>query len=154
MNVSSFISQIKPELDSIQKQIEANNTEMNRLRLSLGALEMETQRLTDTHDALRMALDALELVPADNSAATKPAPSTVFVEKPAANAESAKSHSRKPKKIGKYDPKGVKIGEYSSLNKCAKDFGWSNSSMSKYIENTGKDKQIRLRGYYLEFIAA
>jgi uroporphyrinogen decarboxylase len=61
---------------------------------------------------------------------------------------------RKAKKVGKFDPMGVKIGEYSSVNQCAKDFGWNNGSMKKYIETNSKDKQIRLRGYYLEYLVA
>ena len=68
--------------------------------------------------------------------------------------EDIKQNSRKPRKIGKFDPNGKKIGEWASINKASKDFGWSNAAMTKYIASTSKEKQIQLRGYYLGYLAA
>lgn len=151
MEISVMVSTLKTEINSIEKELPEKKTEANALRLKLGAVESEIQKLTDKHEALRMALDALELVRDVPAQVPSPAPTQVAVKK-----VEVKNihHSRKARKIGKFDPHGKKIGEFTSITKAAKEFGWNNTSMTKYIENTGKDKQIRLRGYYLQFIAA
>ena len=150
MDISLMVSQLKNEIAPLEKSISDKKQEIKNLRLRIGALEMEMQKDADTYEAMKMALDALEMIPGDRMPEVKPEP--VLVAKPLR--VEIKTNIRKAKKVGKFDPQGVKIGEYSSVNQCAKDFGWNNSSMKKYIENTGKDKQIRLRGYYLEYIAA
>ena len=149
MGISMMVSQLKQEVAPIDQSLTDKKVELNRLKLTIGALEMEIKRLNDKSTALHMAIDALDLVsdepPAEKKVSTPPA------EKSSTHHT---SYSRKPKRIGKFDPKGQKIGEYASLNQCASAFGWTNCSMKKYIENTGKEKQIRLRGYYLEYLAA
>lgn len=150
MDISLMVSQLKNEIAPLEKSIADKKQEIKTLRLRIGALEMEMQKETDTYDAMKMALDALELIPGNNVPEVKPEP--VWQAKPLS--VEVKTNIRKAKKVGKFDPTGVKIGEYSSVNQCAKDFGWNNGSMKKYIETNSKDKQIRLRGYYLEYLVA
>jgi hypothetical protein len=150
MDISLMVSQLKNEIAPLEKSIADKKQEIKTLRLRIGALEMEMQKETDTYEAMKMALDALEMIPGDRIQ-TEVKPEPVLVAKPL-HVE-IYTNTRKAKKVGKFDPQGVKIGEYSSVNQCAKDFGWGNGSMKKYIETNSKDKQIRLRGYYLEYLA-
>lgn len=151
MEISAMIAQLKDEAVSIGQTLRVKETEANTLRDRIHQLDAEIQSMTDRYDALRMAIDSLELVTPQTGEThvAIPAPSAPTEKKAV-----ARTHSRLPKKIGKFNPKGQKIGEFASINKAAKEFGWTNASMAKYIEKTGKEKQIRLRGYYLEFIAA
>ena len=151
MDISLMISQLKNEISPLEKSIEDKKQEIKSLRLRIGALEMQMQKDTDAYEAMKMALDALEMITVDRMPQeVKPEP--VLVAKPLR--VEVHTNIRKAKKVGKFDPHGVKIGEYSSVNQCAKDFGWNNGSMKKYIETNSKDKQIRLRGYYLEYLTA
>ena len=153
MEISLMVSQLKSEEEEISKTLSDKTHAANSLRLQLGAIEMEIKKLKDRYDAIHMAVDSLELVNDD-----------VPVKKEMKIAEQTKvftptkvsvnAHSRKAKRIGKFTPNGTQIGEYASINKAAKAFGWNNASMSKYIENTSKEKQIRIRGFYLKFLAA
>lgn len=158
MDISLMVSQLKNEIAPLEKSIADKKQEIKTLRLRIGALEMEMQKETDTYDAMKMALDALELIPGNHVPVIKQDPVPEAKSEPVWQAKplsvEVKTNIRKAKKVGKFDPQGVKIGEYSSVNQCAKDFGWNNGSMKKYIETNSKDKQIRLRGYYLEYLVA
>lgn len=160
MEISVMVEQLKSEKTSLGQTLSERNTEMNQLRFRIGVLEKEIQALKDKHDAISMAIESLELVndsknPVEIS--ERPVPEFIRLKNskdtPVAE-KKPKQHSRKARRIGKFDAKGVKIGEYSSITKAAKDFGWNNVSITKYIENNSKEKQIRLRGYYLEFLVA
>lgn len=160
MEISTMVSQLKTEEESISRTLETKNAEANALRFQLGILEAEIRKLKDRYDAMKNASEYLELVKDDGDPVVvdeRPIPEFIkrrqMEDKPAVNVV-AKTHSRKAKRIGKFDPNGKKIAEYSSINKAAKEFGWNNVAMSEYIKNTAKEKQIRLRGYYLEFLAA
>ena len=159
MEISVMITELKNESVSIARTLRVRQDEANTLRDRLHTLDAEIQSMTDRYDALKMAIDSLELVHPVPAFVAKtetpdPAPATVTVpvvsEKKVGNGH----HSRVGIRIGKYDPKGKKIGEYCSINRAAKLYGWSNAAMKKYIKETTKEKQIKLRGYYLEFIAA
>ena len=154
MEISFMVAQLKSDAkslsDTIAKELEAKKIEANTLRLQLGVVEEEIRKLSDYHEAIHMTSDSLALV-GEDTVRNLPAKDV-----PVARNDDPHNihHSRKPKKIGKFDANGVKIGEYPSINQAAKALGWGHVSMAKYLNTVDKDKQIRLRGYYLEFIAA
>ena len=164
MELSSMVAQLKEEEFSIAKTLKERNEEANAVRFRLGVLEAEINKLNDKHAAIKMAVESLELVKDDSNPviteepAERPVPEFIRLKQEAEKAKDTvpaeKSHSRKPRKIGKYDPNGKKIGEYPSITQAAKAFGWGNVPMAKYVENESKEKQIKLRGFYLKFIAA
>jgi len=154
MNVKQMVTDMRNESAKIYRMMDYKKDQLSQLTIRLTGLQREVQELTDQYDGLKMAIDALELAYAEKS----PAPADEPAPEPVAEAQTPPAEKRKfsrtPKKIGKFDPKGKKLGEYSSINQAAKAMGWTNNAVRKYIESTGKDKQIRLRGYYLEFLAA
>ena len=164
MELSLMVAQLKAEESSIAKTLKERNEEANAVRFRLGVLEAEINKLNDKHAAIKMAVESLELVKDDSNPviteepAERPVPEFIRLKQEAEKAKDTvpaeKSHSRKPRKIGKYDPNGKKIGEYPSITQAAKAFGWGNVPMAKYVENESKEKQIKLRGFYLKFIAA
>ena len=147
MEISLMVSQLKAESDSILSVLNEKKERADTFRAQLEVLDLEIRGLQDRYDAVHMAYEALETV------TDVPAEKSAPVAEPEPVPEPVK-YSRRPKKIGQFDAKGKKIAEFVSINQAAKAFGWNNTSMSKYIQNVGKDKQIRLRGFYLEFIAA
>jgi len=155
MEISAMVNELKNELVSVTRDLKTKEETADKYRKLLAQVESEITPLRDQFDALKMALDALELV-SPSAQSVRQGVADIVLDAVGCSKPEIRNihHSRMPKKIGKFNPKGKKIGEYASINKCAKEFGWSNSSMAKYIESTGRDKQIRLRGYYLEFIAA
>lgn len=164
MELSLMVAQLKEEEASIAKTLKERNEEVNAVRFRLGVLEAEINKLNDKHAAIKMAVESLELVKDDSNPviteepAERPVPDFIRLKQEAEKAKDTvpaeKSHSRKPRKIGKYAPNGKKIGEYPSITQAAKAFGWGNVPMAKYVENESKEKQIKLRGFYLKFIAA
>lgn len=152
MELSLMVTELKNQMISIASDLKFKEEAAEKHRKLLVQLESEIAPLRDKYDALKMAVDALGLVPdTERPAVVEPCP---VVPDPATKTISNLHHSRKPKRIGKFDPKGKKIGEYASITQAAKELGWNNTSMAKYVEGVSKDKQIRLRGYYLEFLAA
>jgi len=146
MGISMMMAQMKTEAEAMKKELDEKAAREKSLQLQLGAISAEIKTLTEKYNAVRDAIARLgkvceDEIPVGGAHAIK-------VE------NKAKGHSTKPRRIGKFDPNGVKIGEYPSITQAAKAFGWSNLPMTKYIENESKEKQIRLRGFYLEFIAA
>ena len=151
MEISAMVTDLKNKGIAISRDLRVKEDEANKLRDRLKILDAEIQELADSFDAMKMAIDALELMrPSSPPAFMAENPDPEPPKKEIANIH----HSRKPRKIGKYDPKGKKIGEFASINKAARTFGWSTSSMTNYIENTPRDNQVKIRGYYLDFIVA
>lgn len=154
MEISVILAEFKAEANELYKKIRAYEEEEEKIRERIAFIKKECRPMSDRYDALKMNIESLELL------ASLDAPSVKKEDTPTPEPDSEEkqkvarvSFSRMPKKIGKYDPKGKKLGEFPSINKAASAFGWSNSSMRKYIDCTSKEKQIRLRGFYLEFVA-
>lgn len=146
MEISMMMAQMKTEAEAMKKELDEKTARERSLQLQLGAISAEIKTLTEKYDAVRDALARLgkvceDEIPVGGAHAIK-------VEK------KVKGHSTKPRRVGKFDPQGNKIGEFRSVLQAAKEFGWGNVPMTKYIENESREKQIKLRGFYLEFIAA
>ena len=150
MDINVILGEFKAEAKSLQEKLLAYEKEETKIRERLAVIQNERRPISDRYDALKMNIESLELLASLESPRPEPVPTPATEEKPVAV---KLGHSRMPKKIGKYDPKGKKLAEFPSINKAASAFGWSNSSMRKYIDCTSKEKQIRLRGFYLEFVA-
>lgn len=151
MEITAMVSDLKNEMITVARELKSKEESADKYRRILKQLESEISPLRDRYDAIKMAVDALELVPtADRPAFTEEPGDGISKTKKIANLH----HSRTPKRIGKFDPNGKKLCEFSSINKAAESFGWCNTSLKKYIENTSREKQIRLRGYYLDFIVS
>lgn len=146
MEISLMIANMKTEAESMKKELEEKERAEKSLQLQLGVLSTEIKDLTEKYEAVSKALKSLAVVYKESAPV-----GGIHAIKPA---QKRKGHSTSPRRIGKFDPNGVKIGEYPSITQAAKAFGWNNIPMTKYISDTPKDKQIRLRGFYLEFIAA
>lgn len=153
MEVSVILAEFKAEAKALHERILAYEKEESKIRERLGQIEAERRPMSDRYDALKMNIESLELLASLDTPAVRQkehVPESV----PEAKQKPVRvAHSRLPMKIGKYDPKGKKLAEFPSINKAASAFGWSNSSMRKYIDCTSKEKQIRLRGFYLAFVA-
>lgn len=146
MEISLMVAQMRTQAESIKKDLDEKTIKERSLQLQLGALGTEIKSLTEEYNAICAAIGNLSKVckeetPVGGVHAIKVEKKTI-------------GHSTKPRPVGKFDPNGNKIGEFRSVSQAAKEFGWGNVPMTKYIENESKEKQIRLRGFYLEFIAA
>ena len=158
MEISVMISELKTEAIALGRTLRTKEDEANLLRDRLHRLEDEIHTATDRYDAVKMAIDALELItPASNGvkSVTVQAPIVRDIV-PETNADAnvepkKKGRPRIARRIVKRDAKGNVIGEFSSINMAAKSFGWSHPSMQKYIECTSREKQVRLRGFSLEY---
>ena len=154
MEISVILAEFKAEANELYKKIRAYEEEEEKIRERIAFIQKERRPMSDRYDALKMNIESLELLASLDTSVAIPDQEQKSVPVTEKKQKVAKvSFSRMPKKIGKYDPKGKKLGEFPSINKAASAFGWSNSSMRKYIDCTSKEKQIRLRGFYLEFVA-
>lgn len=146
MDISLMVAQMRTEAESMKKELEEKTNKEKSLQFQLCAIGTEIKALTEKYNAICAALGNLCKVCKEET----PVGGVHAIKVP----EKHKSHSTKRRKIGKFDANGVKIGEYPSITQAAKAFGWGNVPMTKYVENESKEKQIRLRGFYLQFIAA
>ena len=146
MEISMMMAQMKTEAEAMKKELDEKTMRERSLRLQLGVISTEIKALTEKYNAVRDALARLGKVCEDETPVG--GAHAIKVEK------KVKGHSTKPRRVGKFDPQGNKIGEFRSVLQVAKEFGWGNVPMTKYIENESREKQIKLRGFYLEFIAA
>lgn len=149
MEIMSVLTTFKAESDDLTATILSYEEEAARLKSRLAEIEQSMRPIADRREALRMSIESLELLasldaPTVQAKAELPAP--VVTQKP------RPVYSRMPKRVGKFDKNGNKIAEYKSINQCAMVFGWNHTAMQKYIQCTSKEKQIRLRGYYLSLI--
>lgn len=146
MEISLMVAQLKTEAESIGSDLDAKKAREKALQLELGALDGEIKSLTEKYNAVLGAINQLKPVcPEEISVGGAHA-----IKVP----EKRRGHSTTPRKIGKFDANGNKIGEYPSVCQAAKAFGWGNAPMKKYILTESRERQIRIRGFYLEFIAA
>lgn len=147
MEISLMVSQLRNEAKLIEDELAEKDRKLNALQLAAGALELEIRQAEKKRDAILEAMNRLkgvcpEPVPVGGVHAVCKKPSE------------PKVHDTTPKKIGKFDAKGVKIGEFRSINQAAHTLGWTTTATKKYLASADREKQIRLRGYYLEFIPA
>lgn len=154
MEISLMVADLKTQIIAAARELKEKESLANSYREKIKKLEAEIDPLKDRFDAMKMAVESLELIsPKATVQETIASPEPQYVVQLTADHPIVKSNNRKPMRIEKFDPKGKKISEYRSINELAKDMGWSNTSLKKYIESTSKEKQIRLRGYYLAFAA-
>ena len=146
MEISMMVAQLKSKAETVEAELNEKKKREKSLRLELGALEQEIKSMSDEHSALIGAIDKLKPVCKEVS----PVGGIHAIKVPAKE----KYHNTRPMPIGKFDVNGNKIGEYRSVSQAAKEFGWANTPMKKYILSESKEKQIRIRGFYLEFLAA
>jgi hypothetical protein len=154
MEISAMINELKNESVSVVRSLRAKENEANAIRDRLHVLETEIQTMSDRYDALKMSVDSLELLQSTGTprpVAETPAPVATPIPLPVIKEQKKTRGPRAAKRVVKKDAKDKVIGEYSSINKAAKAFGWTHPSMQKYIECTSKEKQIRLRGFSLEY---
>lgn len=144
MELAIMVSQLKNEAEVVMNEIKEKKAKQKSLQLQIAALDQEIQKISGKYDAINNAIDQLGGVCSECA----PVGGIHAIRKP----EKPKGHSRKPRRIGKFDANGVKIGEYPSICQAAKVFGWGTVPLTRYIEGESREKQIKLRGFYLEFI--
>ena len=125
MEISVMIANLKAEATSLDERIRA---------------------LTDRKEAVKMAIESLELLQSTDD------PIAVVEEEKATEKPVRKTRNPgKPKRVVQKDEKGTVLREYRSVNQAAKSFGWTYAAMTKYLNTTSREKQIKLRGYYLAY---
>lgn len=149
MDIKTIIVDLKMKEKALAGETARLEDVVKNLRAQLSASETTLGQHKDDLAAIKMSIESLEMV---GSGRIEPEP--VFVatkeEKPH---KPPVINTRRAKKIGKFNVKGEKIGEWASINKCAHDIGWTNTGVSKYIQTVSPEKQIKLRGYYMKYVA-
>ena len=59
----------------------------------------------------------------------------------------------KPKKVFAYDSHGNIIRQYVGIGEASRSLNMPESTIKKIIENMSKDDQLRVRSYYLAYVA-
>lgn len=149
MEIMSVLNTFKAESETLSAKILSYEEEAARLKSRLAEIEQSMRPMADRREALRMSIESLELLASLDAPAAQAKTQPLD---PVVTPKPSPAFSRKPKRVGKFDKNGNKIAEYKSINQCAMVFGWNHTAMQKYIQCTSKEKQIRLRGYYLSLI--
>lgn len=153
MDIKTIIADLKMKEKTLAGETARLEDIVKNLRAQLSASETTLGQHKDDLAAIKMSIESLEMV-GSGRIETPRSQEPVFV-----TAKEEQPHkppvinTRRAKKIGKFNVKGEKIGEWASINKCAHDIGWTNTGVSKYIETVSPEKQIKLRGYYMKYVA-
>lgn len=142
MEITAIITELKQKISDHNVAIPALDAKIRELQKSLDAATAELRQRTDELTAFRMALESLEIL----EQPPKEIPKIQTVMTP----QHVKL-SRGPKRIVKISAVGKQIGEYRSISQCAKDLGWTNPGVRKFIENISSDKQLRMKGFILRY---
>ncbi len=160
MDISGIIVDLKSKETILSGETKRLEAVVADLRERLTSSESVLAQNRDDLAAIRMSIESLEMVGGkrEPEAVRKaPAPAIPIVktvmEKMPSAPKPKPENTRRAKKVGKFNPKGEKLGEWGSINKCAKEIGWTNTGVSKFIQTVSPEKQIKLRGYYLKYIA-
>jgi len=145
MEITAIITDLNQKISDNSKNIPALEQKVAELRTALAKSEAELQKRTDELTAFRMALESLEML--GQPPVEIPKVQTVMTPAPVQHVKL----SRGPKRIVKISAVGKQIGEYRSINQCAKDLGWTAPGVRKFIENIGSDKQLRMKGFILRY---
>ena len=121
---------------------------ITELKKEAADLDERIRTLIDRKDAVKMAIESLELLQSTD------APSDTALEaKQVDRPVRSVGRPGKPKRVVQKDDKGIVLHEYRSVSQAAKAFGWTYAAMNKYLASTSKEKQLKLRGYYLAYAA-
>lgn len=156
------LQEIEPKYCEAEKAYEFHMAEAEK-----AAQQMD--KVKSSVEALRKAIAALETGDFSDLSVTnienkKEASATVSKDVPKVEPESkpVEEHAA-PRKIreraGKwkhlevwqYKPNGEAIGNWTSQRAAARSLGWSSAGLNHFMKNS-KEKQIRERGYYLEWV--
>lgn len=143
MEIAAMISELKLNAAQTEKEIPPLEKLVADLSSQLRTAEATLRKHKDSLDALKLAIESLEIV----------LPREDFSDTPPVKQNSAKKAklNRTPKQIVKLNASGKQIGSYRSISQCAKSLGWSFPGTKKYIENIHPEKQIRLKGFVLKY---
>ena len=143
MEIAAMISELKLNAAQTEKEIPPLEKLVADLSSQLRTAEATLRIHKDSLDALKLAIESLEVV----------LPQEDFSDTPPVKQNSAKKAklNRTPKQIIKLNASGKQIGSYRSISQCAKALGWSFPGTKKYIENINPEKQIRLKGFVLKY---
>ena len=155
MDISRIIVDLKSQETILSGETKRLEAAVADLRERLTTSESILAQNRDDLAAIRMSIESLEMVGGKREPAPAPAIPVIktVMEKMPSVPKPKPENTRRAKKVGKFNPKGEKLGEWGSINKCAKEIGWTNTGVSKFIQTVSLEKQIKLRGYYLKYIA-
>lgn len=160
MEINLMIIDLKRKVEATKLDTIRAEQVAVKLRDQLEATEAVIKENKDSMEAMKMAIDALELLSApalrpsgEPEKDAEPESKPVQEPKQAVAPEKSIHHSRKPKAIIKCNAKGERIGYYPSVNACAKALGWTSTGVSKLIQSVSVERQIKLKGFSLRYAA-
>lgn len=154
MEISTMVIDLKKKIEAVEKETRSLTSLRDDLTKRLETLNRSIATNTDDLEAMKMALESLELVgcrkpdkPAENPAdrvpnATPVAEKVVKVQR---------GGGRKPKKVMKCDAMGNQVRLYWSISECAKDHNLGAQSIINMIEKGDRASMLANRGYYLVY---
>lgn len=154
-SLQSKLNEIEPKYLEAEKDYEFHMAEAEKASKRMDEVKSSV-------DALRKAIEALgegNFSAIFEPKPKKPIPIVRTVGVPVAPVENATASKAPRERAGKwrnlevwqYKPNGDVINSWTSQRMAAKALGWSQSGLSHFMKYS-KEKQIRERGYYIEWV--
>lgn len=140
MEISTILNDLRRQMTDAENEVSAMTSLASDLRERLATVEAKIATGNDHLTALRMAVESLEMLERPRQS---PEPAPVKKIQPRG--------PKAAKQIVRLNPAGEEVGVYRSINQCAKALGWSAPGVRKFIEVISPEKQVRMKGFRLEF---
>lgn len=152
MEISTMVMDLKRKIETVEKETKSLSELENTLRQRLATVEATIRSNTDDLEAMKMAMESLELIGGKKPVA-KEKPAVVSTPKPAP-APAKQEHMAKstaPKKVRKCDAMGNQLGIWVSINQCAREHKLSPQTIVNMIEKQPRAVLLASRGYYFTY---
>ena len=152
MDINDIISSLQEKCDGLKDRGNSLDEEIKNLEILMEEKKAEKQKVSDQLAALTMSLESLSMADFDDG--KKRIPSVAEFKAGLQQMREMKDSGRKGhlygrKPVNKFDEHGKLIASYSCCGECARAMKLDNSVISKLVRQP-KERQIRMRGFYLE----
>lgn len=135
------LAEIEPKMKELQKKIAEYRKKMEEA-------ENELTALSNQFESLRMSKESLELIDVSKKEATDKAASEE--KEPEKKSIKKLKWTTKNARLLKLDRYDNILGDYSTQRAAARDMGWDESSMSRFLK-FNKDQQIAKKNFYFRY---
>lgn len=143
------LKNLAPEKEKLETVVEDCHTRMAEMMRELETAQTRLKEIEDKEFALKSAIENLELINVKGADAPKTKEEVKTEEKKTEPVKKVRQLQWKHKsaRLIQVDRNGKEIGNYPSQAAAARNIGWDQSSLSRFMKFR-KDEQIRKKNFY------
>lgn len=145
------LAKMEPRITELQGIIAEHRAEIEKHQKQIEAAQAELKKIQDIVEPLNFSKEALELTGIQEMEEEKNETEVKKeVDKKQTKKEEFSTWTRKNPKLVRCDRNGQELGRYSTQKAAARDLGWDQSSLSRFLK-FDKSQQLAKKNFYFSW---